>query len=319
MSAITSDYSDPSGRNVGIDVGKAQLDISIHETGVHWQADNNAAGIRGLITQLRRYKLARVVVEATGGYERLLVESCFERGVPVVVVQPMQIRQYAKARGLLAKTDKLDAAIIANFAATIQPRPRELPSENVRYFKDLLARKRQLNDMRTQELNRLHKAQPHIARSHRATIKLLEKEIAWVNQKLANELSEISEWQATYDLISTVPGIGDGVAFTLLGELPELGALTNRQIAALCGLAPYNRDSGTLRGKRRIRGGRAPIRTVLYMAMLSAIQHNPVMRGFYQHLVAQGKHKKVAITACMRKMITILNAMVRDQRAWQMT
>jgi transposase len=318
MNAISLAYSDPSGRNVGIDVGSQQLDIFIHELGKHWSTENSSAGIKQLLSQLRRYKLARILVEATGGYERQLVEACAELDLPIVIVQPMQVRQYAKAQGLMAKTDKLDAAVIASFAAVIKPEPRALPSKNVRIFKDLLARKRQLNEMRTQELNRHKKSQKCVVRSHAAAIKFIEKEINWVNEKLATELDKICEWKATYELVSTVPGIGDGVAYTLLGELPELGRLTNRQISALCGLAPYNRDSGNMRGKRRIRGGRAPIRTVLYMAMLSAIQHNPVMRDFYQHLVAQGKHKKIAITACMRKMMTILNAMVRDGREWKM-
>ena len=315
MNTITNAHSDPSGRNVGIDVGKSQLDIHIHETGKYWVVEH---AIRSLVGQLKRYKLSRIVVEATGGYERDLVEALAESDLPVVVIQPMQIRQFAKAQGILAKTDKLDAATIALFGVMMKPEVRRLPAKNVRVFKDLLARKRQLMEMRTQEINRLHKAQKHVARSHRAAIKLLEKEVEWVNAKLASELSKISEWKATYKLLSTVPGIGDGVAYTLLGELPELGTLTHRQISALCGLAPYNRDSGTLRGKRRIKGGRAPIRTVMYMAMLSAIQHNPAMRSFYQHLVRQGKHKKVAITACMRKMITILNAMVRDNQEWKM-
>ena len=148
-------------------------------------------------------------------------------------------------------------------------------------------------------------------------LKLVDKEIAWINTQLATRVSAVAEWQRTYEILSSVPGIGDGVAFTLLGELPELGTLSNRQVAALCGLAPFNRDSGQMKGKRRIKGGRAPIRTVLYMAMLCAIQHNPVMKCFYQKLVAQGKHKKVAITACMRKMITILNTMVRNNQEWQ--
>lgn len=318
MNTIAKAYSDPSGRNVGIDVGKSQLDIHIHETEKYWVVEHSPTGIRSLVSQLKRYKLSRIVVEATGGYERDLIEAFAEQELPVVVVQPAQIRNFAKAEGVLAKTDKLDASIIALFAVKIKPEVRALPSKNVRIFKDLLARKRQLMEMRTQEINRLHKAQKYLARSHRITIKLLEKEVEWVNAKLAGELSKITAWKITYDLISTVPGIGDGVAYTLLGELPELGRLTHRQIAALCGLAPYNRDSGTMRGKRRIKGGRAPIRTVMYMAMLSAIQHNPIMRNFYQHLVRQGKHKKVAITACMRKMITILNAMVRDQQEWKM-
>lgn len=319
MSTINQLYSDPQGKNVGIDVGKSQLDICIHETGIHWNTSTNASDIKALVSKLGRYKLARIVVEATGGYERDLVEACAERGLPVVIVQPRQVRQFARITGVMAKTDKLDAQVIAAFAATIKPDVRPLSGSNVRLFRDLLARKRQLNEARTQELNRQHKAIKVVARSHAAMIKLLDKEIAWVNGKLSAALAEIEEWQHTYEVISSVPGVGDGVAFTLLGELPELGTLSSREVAALCGLAPFNHDSGSMKGKRRIRGGRAPIRTVLYMAMLSAIQHNPVMKNFYQHLVAQGKHKKVALTACMRKMVTILNAMVRDQRAWQMT
>ncbi len=317
MNTIHDVYSYPNGKNIGIDVGKSQLDIFIHEPQLHWSTGNNACDIKALVGRLARYKLARVVVEATGGYERKLVEACAERGLPIVVVQPMQVRQFAKARGVMAKTDKLDSRVIALFSALMQPSIKKLSSKNVRLFRDLLARKRQLNEMRTQELNRIQKAEKHVVSSHRRLLKLLDKEIEWINTKLNKELASIEEWQQTYDLISTVPGIGDGVAFTLLGELPELGELSHRQIAALSGLAPFNRDSGNVRGKRRIRGGRAPVRTVLYMAMLCAIQHNPVMRHFYQHLVAQGKHKKVALTACMRKMITILNAMVRDQRPWQ--
>lgn len=319
MSTINQTYSDPQGKNVGIDVGKSQLDICIHERGMHWSTSNDASAIKALVSKLSRYKLARIVVEATGGYERGLVETCAERGLPVVVVQPMQVRNYARIKGAIAKTDKIDAQIIAEFSATIEPEIRPLTSKQIRAFKDLLARKRQLNEMRTKELNRLQKASKIVARSHVAAIKFLDKEIAWVNEKLAKALPEIEEWQQTYELLSSVPGIGDGVAYTLLGELPELGSLTNREVAALCGLAPFNKDSGSMRGKRRIKGGRAPIRTMLYMAMLCAIQHNPVMRSFYLRLVAQGKHKKVAITACMRKMVTILNAMVRDQRPWQMT
>lgn len=319
MSTMNQVYSDPKGKNIGVDVGKSQLDICIYESGEYWSAGNNPKDIKALMGKLSRYKLARIVVEATGGYERDLADACAERGLPVVVVQPMKIRNFARIKGVMAKTDKIDAQVIAEFSATIAPEVRPLTSKQIRYFKDLLSRKRQLNEMRTMELNRLHKATKAVARTHTATIKFLDKEIAWVNEKLAKALPEIKEWQQTYDLISSVPGIGDGVAYTLLGELPELGTLSSREVAALCGLAPFNKDSGSMKGKRRIKGGRAPIRTMLYMAMLCAIQHNPVMRSFYLRLVAQGKHKKVAITACMRKMITILNAMVRDQRPWQMT
>lgn len=306
-----------NGKNIGIDVGKSTLDIHIHESDLHWQEANDAEGLKALIRALRRYKLARVVVEATGGYERRLVEALAEKALPVVIVQPMQIRQFAKAQRILAKTDKLDARVIALFGFMMRPEIRPIASKNVRHVKDLLARKRQLMEARTRELNRQHKAEPALKRSHARLIKVLDKEVAWVEQNLEKAVQAVSEWQQTHDLIRSVPGIGDGVAYTLLGELPELGSLSNKQIAALCGLAPFNRDSGTMTGKRRIRGGRAPIRTMLYMAMLCAIQHNPVMKAFFDRLVAQGKHKKVAITACMRKMMTILNAMVRDNREWQ--
>jgi transposase len=172
-------------------------------------------------------------------------------------------------------------------------------------------------EARTQELNRFKKAQPALERTHKRSIKFLEKEIDWVNSHLEKAVHEVAEWKQTYELLTSVPGIGDGVAYTLLGELPELGSLTNRQVGALCGLAPYNRDGGKMAGKRRIKGGRAPIRTVLYMAMMCCVRYNPVMKKFYSRLVDQGKHKKVALTACMRKMMTFLNAMVRDGKAWQ--
>ena len=305
-------------RNIGIDIGKDTLDIYIYELDKHWQALNTLADIKKLISQLNRYQLTRVLVEATGGYERHFVEACAEKGLPVIIVQPIQVRQFAKAQGIMAKTDKIDSKLIAQFGVVLQPEPRALPSKKVRLVRDLLARKRQLNETRTQELNRLHKAPKVLVASHRRLIKLLNKDIAWINTQLEKEVSAINEWQRVYEIVSSAPGIGDGIAYTLLGELPELGQLSHRQIAALTGLAPFNRDSGYMKGRRRIKGGRAPIRTVLYMGMMSAIQHNPIMKEFYNRLVAQGKHKKVALTACMRKMITILNAMVRDDKEWKM-
>ncbi len=304
--------------NTGIDVGKDTLDICVYESSLDWQESNTEIGIRRLMRRLSRYDVTRLLVEATGGYERALVEAAIEHNIPIVIVQPIQVRQFAKAQGVFAKTDKIDARLIAEYGVKLQPEVKTLPGPKVRRVKDLLSRKRQLNEMRTQELNRAHRAQKITAASHRRLLKLLDKEIAEINDKLAKEVTGIDEWQRTYDIISSVPGLGDGVAFTVLGELPELGQLTNRQIAALCGLAPFNRDSGRLKGKRRIRGGRAPIRTMLYMAMLSAIRYNPVIQAFYQKLVAQGKHKKVAIIACMRKMMTILNTMVRNDQEWQM-
>ena len=316
MKTTTKANSDQQ-RNIGIDVGKTYLDIYILEIERHWQIHNVASDIQSLITTLKRFKLTRIVVEATGGYERRLVEALAAANLPVVVVQPTNVRQFAKAQGILAKTDKIDARLIAQFSAIMKPEIRPINSKKIRYIRDLLARKRQLMESRTQELNRLEKAQTNIQATHKREIKFLDKEIEWVNTRLNKSVGEVTEWQHTYDLLTSVPGIGDGVAYTLLGELPELGQLTNRQVGALCGLAPYNRDSGNMTGKRRIKGGRAPIRTVLYMAMMCAIQHNPVMKKFYTRLVAEGKHKKVALTACMRKMMTILNAMIRDGKGWQ--
>lgn len=304
-------------RNIGIDVGKTFLDIYILELDRHWQIHNVAEDIKLLIKSLKRFSLDRVVVEATGGYERKVVEAFAEAELPIVVVQPMNIRQFAKAQGVLAKTDKIDARVIAQFAAIMKPEIRKINSKKVRHIRDLLARKRQLMESRTQELNRKHKAEKAMQASHNRALKFIDKEIEWVNVRLEKEVTDVTEWQNTHRLLLSVPGIGDGVAYTLLGELPELGSLTNRQVGALTGLAPYNRDSGAMKGKRRISGGRAPIRTVLYMAMLSAIQCNPVMKKFYERLVAEGKHKKIALTACMRKMMTILNAMIRDNKAWQ--
>ena len=318
MNTTTSAYSRNKTRHVGIDIGKSTLDIYILELEKHWQEENSTKGIKRLLRTLSRYHLTRVLVEATGGYERSLVEACAEKALPVIIAQPIQVRQFARAQGQMAKTDKIDARLIAQFGAVMKPEIRPVPSKKVRYIRDLLSRKRQLNETRTQELNREQKA-PHILKaSHKRALKFLDKEIAWVTGKLEKAVSEVTEWQHRHHILTSAPGIGDGVAYTLLGELPELGQLSHRQISALRGLAPFNRDSGQMRGKRRIKGGRAPIRTMLYMAMLSAIQHNKVMRDFYQHLVAQGKHKKVAITACMRKMMTILNAMVRDDQEWRM-
>ena len=317
MNTTTAAHINRSERNVGIDIGKSMLDMCIYEVDIYTQHPNTPEGIRQLLKQLSRYKVTRIIVEATGGYERTLVEACAEKELPLIIVQPMQVRQFAKAQGIIAKTDKLDSCLIAQFGAVMKPESKPLNSKKIRYIRDLLSRKRQLNDMRTQELNRQHKAPAILTATYKRMIKVLDKEIEWVNKLLAKAVNEVSEWQRTYEILHSAPGIGDGVAFTLLGDLPELGNLSARKIAALCGLAPFNRDSGAMKGRRRIQGGRAPIRTVLYMAMLSAIQCNPIIKRFYQKLVAQGKHKKVALTACMRKMMTMLNAMVRDNCEWK--
>ncbi len=218
-------------RNIGIDIGKDTLDIYIYELDKHWQTLNTVPDIKKLISQLNRYQLTRILVEATGGYERNLVEACSEKGLPVMIVQPIQVRQFAKAQGIMAKTDKIDSKLIAQFGVVLQPEPRTLPSKKVRLVKDLLARKRQLNETRTQELNRLHKAPKVLAASHRRMIKVLNKDITWINTQLEKEVAAINEWQRIYEIVSSAPGIGDGIAYTLLGELPELGQLSHRQIA----------------------------------------------------------------------------------------
>ncbi len=268
MNSTTKARIENKERNIGIDVGKSTLDVYVLELDKHWVTDNTPDDIRILVKQLKRYHLTRIVVEATGGYEQALVERCVERQLPVIVMSPIRVRQFANAQGILAKTDKIDSRVIAQFGATMKPEVRALPSKKVRLFRDLLSRKRQLMESRTQELNRTQQASTVIAASHTRLLKMLDKEIAWVHTRLEKELDVITEWRRTYEILKSAPGIGDGVAYTLLGELPELGHLSNRKIAALCGLAPFNRDSGKMDGKRRIRGGRAPIRTVLFMAML---------------------------------------------------
>lgn len=302
----------------GIDVGKFTLDVFIYELDSHFQTDNSAQGIKQLVIKLARYKLTRVVVEATGGHERAIVEAAAERDLPVIIVYPKRIRDFANAQGILAKTDKIDSKVIAEFAAVMKPPVRKLQTSEVRQIRDLLARRRQLMESRTQELNRVQRTGNYpLERSHRRVIKVLEAEVEWIDRQLEKHVHQVVEWKRTAQVILSAPGIGPVVTYTLLGELPELGKLSNKKISALVGLAPFAKDSGKTQGKRRIRGGRAPIRTALYMAMLSAIQHNTLMKAFYEKLVAQGKHRKVAVAACMRRMICILNAMVRDNTEWK--
>jgi len=317
MNTTTNAHIDRSERNVGIDIGKSMLDVCIFEVNIYLQYSNTTEGIRELLQQISRYNVTRILVETTGGYERSLMEACAEKALPVIIVQPIQVRQFGKAQGILAKTDTMDSRLIAQFAAIMKPEVRPLNSKKVRYIRELLARKRQLSEMRTQELNRQHKAPTALATTHKRLINVLDRKIESINKLLSKAVSEVTEWQRTYEILNSAPGVGDGVTFTLPGELPELEQLSPRKIAAFCGLAPFNRDSGIMKGRRRVKGGRAPIRTMLYMAMLSAIQCNPVMKKIYKKLVAQGKHKKVALTACMRKMVTILNAMVCDNGEWQ--
>lgn len=305
-----------SSVNVGVDVSKATLDVCIHEKDVHFQENNTADGIKKLLKRLSYYQVERLVMEATGRYEFALAEACYQRAVPVCIMKPLSIRRYAGAIDQLAKTDKLDAWVIAQYAATVRPKPTPQKSKNLIAIKDLLTRRRQLMEMRTQELNRHKIMGKALESSCDRAIAFFDKEVARMEAKLQKYVAEQSEWSEKQAILLTAPGVGPTLVYTLLADLPEIETLSNKQAAALVGVAPINRDSGRLRGKRRIQGGRASVRTTLYMATLSAIQCNPILKQFYKKLVDQGKHKKVALTACMRKFISILNAMVRDHREW---
>lgn len=305
------------GTFVGIDVSKAHFDVAVHEQALEWQADNTAAGIGELLHRLQDLAPTLIVLEATGGFEVPLVAELAAVQLPVVVINPRRVRDFARSTGQLAKTDKLDAKLLAHFAAALRPTPRPLPTDQEEHLTALLTRRKQLVEMLTVEKNRLSTVRP-VMRSE------LEAHVAWLTERLASLDQDIDHfvqgsplWQAKDTLLKSVPGIGRITASTLLAMLPELGTLNRQQIAALVGVAPLNKESGRKRGKRRIYGGRAPVRNVLYMAALSAKAHNPTIKKFYEHLLARGKEKKVALTACMRKLLVILNAMVRTQQSWR--
>lgn len=300
---------------VGIDVSKAQLDIALRPDG-QFVVPNDETGIAHVIERLRVLPVALIVLEATGGLELPLIGALVAAKLPVVVVNPRQVRDFAKATGKLAKTDPLDAQILAHFADVIRPAPRPLPDEQTHALAALLARRRQLIEMLTAEKNRLSSARHAVRKSVTAHIRWLEQQVAQIDRDLAHTIRESPVWREKDDLLRTVPGVGPGLARTLIVDLPELGTLGRKQIAALVGVAPLNRDSGTLRGKRTVWGGRAHVRAALYMAALVASRCNPVIRAFYQRLCAAGKAKKVALTACMRKLLTILNAMVKHRTPW---
>lgn len=302
--------------NIGVDVGKQYLDVCIHEKDVHWQEENNDVGIKRILKRLSHYHVERLVMEATGRYEFELAQAAYIKGIPVCIVKPLLVRRYAGANDQLAKTDKLDAQIIAEFGAVLKPKVTPAKSKNLIAIKDLITRRRQLVNLRTQENNRRGIMGKILAVSCRRIIRQLNAEIDRIEKQLARHVSEQAEWTEKQSLLKSVPGVGDTLVYTLLADLPELGELNNKEISKLVGVAPMNRDSGRMRGKRRIQGGRAHIRTVLYMATLSATQCNPVIKAFYRKLVAQGKHKKVALTACMRKFIIILNTMVKNKTEW---
>jgi transposase len=302
---------------VGIDVAKAQLDIALRPLGERWAVTNDDTGITALVRRLQEIGPQLIVLEATGGYQRAVVAALATAGLPVVVVNPRQARDFAKATGQLAKTDALDARALAHFAEAIRPAPRPLPDTQTEALRALLARRRPWVGMRTAEQNRLGSAPRRLQADIQVHITWLNERLAALDDDLDTTLRASPVWREREELLRSVPGIGPVCARTLLLDLPELGTLSRQRLAALVGVAPLNRDSGTLRGTRTIWGGRAHVRTTLYMSTLVAVRYNPVLKTFYERLRAAGKAAKVALTACMRKLLTILHAMVKHHTPWQ--
>jgi len=299
-----------------MDVAKAQWDIALRPSGERWAVPNDAGGVGTLVEQLQARHPTLIVREATGGLERAATAALATAGLPVVVVNPRQARDCARATGQLAKTDAWDARALAHFADVIRPTPRPLPDAQPQALRALLGRRQQLIVMRTAEQNRLAGTCGRIQTDIEAHITWLNERLATLDDDLETRLRASPLWRDNDDLVQSTPGIGPVCARTFLLELPELGTLTRQQIAALVGVAPLNGDSGTLRGRRMIWGGRAHVRTVLYMGTLVATRSNPQIKAFYERLLAAGKVKKVALTACMRKLLTILNAMLKHRTPW---
>jgi transposase len=302
---------------VGIDVAKAELVIAVRPAGERWVVPNDDAGVKRLVRRLRHLAPTLVVLEATGGYERAAVAALAAVRIPLVVANPRQVRDFARATGQLAKTDQIDADTLALFAERVRPEPRPLPDEALRTLDGQLTRRRQVLSMLVAERNRLTHALPAIRRDITQHIRWLERRLHDVNHDLDQTIRSSPVWRAKENLLRSAPGVGPVVSRTLIGDLPELGTLTRKQIAALVGVAPLARDSGTLKGRRLVWGGRAPVRAALYMGALVASRRNPVIRAFYQRLLRAGKPKKLALTACMRKLLTILNAMTRTNTPWR--
>jgi transposase len=307
--------------HVGIDVSKRTLDVYILPEGTlqgeSFVLDNDQEGIDELLSRLKEANPALVVLEATGRYERLAATSIAAGGVSVAVVNPRQARDFAKAIGRLAKTDKIDAFVLARFASAIGPSPSVIPDEEAQFLQHILARRRQILSMLTAENNRLQMAPAALQKRIRAHIKWLEKELSRTDGDLDEAIEGSSVFKENEALLKSVPGVGPVLARTLLAELPELGELSHKRLCALVGVAPFNRDSGQSRGKREVWGGRAPVRAALYMGALVATRYNPLIREFYERLLAAGKPKKVALVACMRKLLSILNALMRDRAIWR--
>ena len=305
------------GIYVGIDVAKAQVDVAVRPTGQRWVVSFDETGVGELVSQMEDLSPALVLLEASGGLELPLVAALAAAALPVVVVNPRQVRDFARATGTLAKTDALDAAVLAHFAEAVRPPVRPLRDAETQALNALAARRHQVMIMLVSEKNRLSSATIAVRPRIEAHIAWLERELDDLDKGLRQTLRQSPVWREKEDLLRTVPGVGEQLSLTLLAYLPELGTLDRRKIAALVGVAPFNRDSGTLRGKRTVWGGRARIRAVLYMGALVASRHNPVIRDFYQRLLAAGKPKKLALIACMRKLLVILNSMLKHGSPWR--
>lgn len=302
---------------VGIDVAKASLEIAVHDEPAVTQQPNDDEGIMTIVAMMMDLGPSLIVVEASGGWEIALVAALAADGLPVAVINPTRVRYFAKATGQYAKTDQLDARLLARFAATIRPEVRPLKQGDQARFSQVVSRRQQVVKMLTMEKNRRSTTQGEMRLQLDSHIQWLKAEIDLLNEMMSQLVQECPQWRAKEKVLRSMPGVGAVTSLTLLADLPELGSLNRQKIAALVGLAPVNKDSGKRQGKRRIFGGRASVRCVLYMAALSASKNNPVIQAFYDRLVAKGKAKKVALTACMRKVLVMLNAMIRDMKPWQ--
>jgi len=303
--------------NVGVDTGKYQLDIYIRPLGIFFSVSNDEEGIKEALCEIKKHSPQRIIIEATGRLEHAFIVACSKANLPFVVANPLQVKRFSGAIGRIAKTDPLDAQLIAHYGEAVKPKLSQLKPENISLMSDLLSRRRQLITMQTMEKNRLKIMPKALACAIKPILTAIKNQIEKVDKKLLKIIEECPEYQLKNDILQSMPGIGNIVAFSLLSDMPELGTISNKQAAALVGVAPFNRESGSYKGQRRIRGGRYQVRTVMFMAMMSAIQCNPLFKAKYEQLVAQGKPKKLAIIACVRKMIVILNSMLRDGVKWE--
>jgi len=303
--------------NIGIDTSQAQLDIGVRPSNEFFCVSNNDSGIKEAITRIKSLAPTRVLIEATGRLEMAFACAAFKAGLPIVVCNPGLVHNFAKSTGKAAKTDRLDAFAIAHYGEALQPELTQIKPDKLQRISDLIAVRSQTLTLSTMQKNRLKRMPQSVHAPIKRVLKSIQKEVLWIDKQLDKAIAEVPEWQHNVDILMSAHGVGKVLAYTLISELPELGKLNRKQIAALVGIAPMNRDSGNKKGKRYIQGGRHKVRTVLFVSMMSAIQHHPTLKPMYQRLVAAGKPKKVALIACARKQITILNAMMKNRTYWE--